>query len=284
MVSGRFDSFRYRHIQNGRSTALGDTFNRDGYHLELTYGRYTAACTWFETLDWNRCHRQSLASCHRIPETAYSLRSNPQGPPESLGASIILNAYEKNRICLAGVAFRFQSPVRRPIAAPGAYDGVSNVIDGTFLGGFNVVTGWFVGESGTYTRHLTGRWSVSAGEQVQLFKQLYSLDVMGTYRLPIGRTNLYFDGRLLFNRYDRWNVNEPIVNLSAYWETSYVDLRLGESLVRYHKIGVMRATYLSYIDDRLYGALGDDIRPGCQYPPAVDPGIPGPVHPQFRPF
>lgn len=37
-------------IQNGRSTALGDTFNRDGYHLELTYGRYTAACTWFETL------------------------------------------------------------------------------------------------------------------------------------------------------------------------------------------------------------------------------------------
>ena len=37
-------------IQNGRTTPLGDTFNRDGYHLELTYGRYTAACTWFETL------------------------------------------------------------------------------------------------------------------------------------------------------------------------------------------------------------------------------------------
>lgn len=37
-------------IQNGRSSSLGDTFNRDGYHLELTYGRYTAACTWFEVL------------------------------------------------------------------------------------------------------------------------------------------------------------------------------------------------------------------------------------------
>lgn len=37
-------------VQNGRTTPLGDTFNRDGYHLETTYGRYTAACTWFEAL------------------------------------------------------------------------------------------------------------------------------------------------------------------------------------------------------------------------------------------
>lgn len=37
-------------IQNGRTSLLGDTFCRDGFHLELTYGRYTAACTWFEKL------------------------------------------------------------------------------------------------------------------------------------------------------------------------------------------------------------------------------------------
>lgn len=37
-------------IQNARTTYVGDVFNRDGYHLEVTYGRYTAACTWFETL------------------------------------------------------------------------------------------------------------------------------------------------------------------------------------------------------------------------------------------
>ena len=29
---------------------LGDTLNRDGYHLSLTMGRYTAACTWCEFL------------------------------------------------------------------------------------------------------------------------------------------------------------------------------------------------------------------------------------------
>ena len=37
-------------VQNGRTSYLGDTFNRDGYHLETTYGRFTAACTWYETL------------------------------------------------------------------------------------------------------------------------------------------------------------------------------------------------------------------------------------------
>ncbi len=36
-------------IQNAR-TAMGDVLNRDGYHLNLTYGRYTAACTWFEAI------------------------------------------------------------------------------------------------------------------------------------------------------------------------------------------------------------------------------------------
>ena len=37
-------------IQNARTSYLGDSFNRDGYHLETTYGRYTAACTWFESI------------------------------------------------------------------------------------------------------------------------------------------------------------------------------------------------------------------------------------------
>lgn len=40
-------------IQNGRTSWLGDTFNRDGYHLEVTYGRFTAACTWYETISGN---------------------------------------------------------------------------------------------------------------------------------------------------------------------------------------------------------------------------------------
>ncbi|MFD2742485.1 MULTISPECIES: DUF4886 domain-containing protein [Sphingobacterium] len=37
-------------IQNARSSSIGDHFTRDGYHLELNYGRFTAACTWYEKL------------------------------------------------------------------------------------------------------------------------------------------------------------------------------------------------------------------------------------------
>ena len=37
-------------IQNARETKLGDTLCRDGYHLNYEYGRYTAACVWYEIL------------------------------------------------------------------------------------------------------------------------------------------------------------------------------------------------------------------------------------------
>lgn len=37
-------------IQNGRNTFIGDNFCRDGFHLSLDLGRYTAACVWFGEL------------------------------------------------------------------------------------------------------------------------------------------------------------------------------------------------------------------------------------------
>ena len=37
-------------VQNARTSYMGDTFCRDGYHMERTYGRYLVACTWFEAL------------------------------------------------------------------------------------------------------------------------------------------------------------------------------------------------------------------------------------------
>lgn len=37
-------------IQNVRTSYLGDTMNRDGWHLSYTHGRFTAACLWFERI------------------------------------------------------------------------------------------------------------------------------------------------------------------------------------------------------------------------------------------
>ena len=51
-------------IQNGRESVLGDTFCRDGYHLEDTYGRFTAACTWYQAL-----FKKSVKKNPYIPET-----------------------------------------------------------------------------------------------------------------------------------------------------------------------------------------------------------------------
>lgn len=37
-------------IQNARSSFIGDNMNRDGYHLQLDHGRFTAACAWYARL------------------------------------------------------------------------------------------------------------------------------------------------------------------------------------------------------------------------------------------
>lgn len=37
-------------IQNARTSFIGDNMNRDGYHLDYTVGRFTAACAWYEKL------------------------------------------------------------------------------------------------------------------------------------------------------------------------------------------------------------------------------------------
>ncbi len=37
-------------IQNGRSSYIGDNFCRDGYHLTVGLGRFTAACVWYEKI------------------------------------------------------------------------------------------------------------------------------------------------------------------------------------------------------------------------------------------
>ena len=116
------------------------------------------------------------------------------------------------------------------------FDGVHrNEISGNLMWGFNVVTGTVIGEAATYTRHLTDRWSISAGEQVQFIKWLYSVDLMGTYRLPLRHSNLYFDGRVVNNLYTQWDMQELLINASAFWESSHFDLRLGMSYIHYYK-------------------------------------------------
>lgn len=115
------------------------------------------------------------------------------------------------------------------------YDGEhKNEISGYVMGGHNVVVGEFGGLEASYKRHFTDRWHAGADVQAQLGKQLYSVDVQGGYRLPFKWMDFYFDGKLLYNRYQRWRANEMIANLAVTWETPYIYLRVGESYIHYH--------------------------------------------------
>lgn len=58
-------------IQNGRTGPLGDTYCSDGYHLQHTYGRYTASCAWYEMLFdksvvGNSYRPESVTSCQAL--------------------------------------------------------------------------------------------------------------------------------------------------------------------------------------------------------------------------
>jgi hypothetical protein len=77
-------------IQNGRTSSLGDTFNRDGYHLQLTYGRYTAACTWFEAV-----FGESVVGNSYAPEGVTTLQK--QIAQEAAHAAVI-NPFEITKI------------------------------------------------------------------------------------------------------------------------------------------------------------------------------------------
>lgn len=115
------------------------------------------------------------------------------------------------------------------------YDGEhKNELSGYVMCGHNIVTAFFGGLEVSYKRHLTDRWHVGVDAQSQFGKQLYSNDVHGGYRLPIGWSDFYFDGKVLYNRYQRWDVNEIIANISITWEIPYFNLRIGESLIHFH--------------------------------------------------
>ena len=109
-----------------------------------------------------------------------------------------------------------------------------NEISGYVMGGNNVVTDGFGGLAASYTRHITPRWHVGGDAQMQFGKELFSIDVQGGYRLPLKYGNISFDGKIMYNYYHKFGFHEMAYNISATWESAYVDFRLGETLVHYH--------------------------------------------------
>ena len=125
---------------------------------------------------------------------------------------------------------------------PRSFDGQhKNEVSGYLTSGKNVVTSYFFGESFNYTHHFTDRWSISGGEILQTKKGLVSINATGSYRIPTGRrSDLFLDARVVNNAYTRWSTYELLVNTSAQWVASYVDVRFGLSFIHYYKYKVKK--------------------------------------------
>ena len=115
------------------------------------------------------------------------------------------------------------------------FDGENkNEISSYIMAGDNVITGRFAGLAASYKHHFTPRWYVVGEAQEQLWKQFTSVSAIGGYRLPVKYGNIFFEGKAMFNYFHRWGATENNFNLSGLWESAYVDLRLGMSLIHYH--------------------------------------------------
>ncbi len=130
-----------------------------------------------------------------------------------------------------------------------AYDGEhKHEASAYVMGGDNVVSGKFGGLAVSYNHHFTPRWHLGGNAQIQMWKRLYSFNVTGGYRLPVKFGHLYFDGKLMLNRYNRWGFSEFIANASVTWESAYVDLRLGESLIHFWSKDVYFEDHYGYTE------------------------------------
>ena len=132
-------------------------------------------------------------------------------------------------------AFLATAVYAQPYTGVHKFDGKHrNEVSAYGMFGGNIVSGTFGGLELSYKRYLGNRWSAAAAGQVQMGKQQYSGYVMGGYRLPVSWMDFYLDGKLMYNRYHRWNTDETVANLSLTWETPYVFLKVGESYIHYH--------------------------------------------------
>ena len=115
------------------------------------------------------------------------------------------------------------------------YDGVhKNEAWGYMTLGDNTITDFFYGIEASYKHHLSNRWYVQGDAQMQLGKQLYSMAAQGAYRLPWGWSDFYFKGKMMYNRYQKWNTNELDMSLGVTWEMPYFYFHLGASYIYYH--------------------------------------------------
>jgi len=76
-------------VQNLRTSYIGDTITRDGYHMSYDYGRYTVALTWFayltggdvDKVDWLPANYKATLESH-LPAIREAVKNALEKPFE----------------------------------------------------------------------------------------------------------------------------------------------------------------------------------------------------------
>ncbi|MCF0181863.1 MAG: hypothetical protein HUK11_06385 [Muribaculaceae bacterium] len=145
----------------------------------------------------------------------------------------------KKQICLiAALLMACSTAMGQVYSGEQKFDGEhKHEVSGYLQGGQNVVIGGFGGPAAFYKHHFTQRWDLEGGLYLPFGHNRYGMYARGSYRLPIRNQNLYFMGKMMYNRYQQANSNEYAYNLSVKWEHRYVDILLGITLVDYSLLG-----------------------------------------------
>ena len=136
-------------------------------------------------------------------------------------------------------------------------DSCKNEVTGFLQGGDNTNFGFFMGPSFGYKRHLTDRWYVGGAFDLSFGKKRYGFYGQGGYRLPAGKWfNFFFQAKIMYNRYSRYETNEWATAIMAIWEGWHFSVHVGSAIVGFTHRGDAHTEKPVFV----FGAAGH-IRP-----------------------
>ena len=102
------------------------------------------------------------------------------------------------------------------------------------MGGNTVTNGFFMGPSFSYKRWFPKHWYVGGAADLSFGKQKYGLYAKGGYWLHGSKWfDFYFEGKFMYNRYNRYKTNEMVSTLVAIWEGKHFSVTVGTSLITF---------------------------------------------------
>ncbi|MCC8036589.1 MAG: DUF4886 domain-containing protein [Bacteroidales bacterium] len=145
-------------VQNGRTSYIGDNYNRDGYHMNYNHGRYTVALTWYEKIFGKSAldvtyHPASISDyCAEMCRTAAHAAITTPKQVTSLAADFGENRDDLQASLTRSLLLNFTTP---ELTADG-WNNLSSIAKGTSISDLTAQDGTASGVSATISNAFAG--------------------------------------------------------------------------------------------------------------------------------